>query len=51
MFAAGGKDNEPWSSSTPSGHLKMTISNPDAMGRFGPGKHYRIVITEFEEHN
>ena len=44
LGAVYGKENEPWSSATPSGVLNMTINNPSAMGFFEPGEHYILTI-------
>lgn len=41
-----GPGNEDWSKWTPSGEMKMTITNPAVEGFFRPGKDYRLVITE-----
>lgn len=38
--------NATWSKWTPSGSLTMTINNPDALGRFTPGKEYFLDFTE-----
>lgn len=37
-----GKGNEAWSKATPQGELSMRISNPNAFGRFEPGKDYYL---------
>lgn len=42
----GSDENKAWSSATPNGHLEITITNPDAMGKFEPGKSYFLDITE-----
>lgn len=36
--------NHSWSVATPSGSLELTISNPDAQGKFEVGKEYYIDI-------
>lgn len=41
-----GPGNEDWSKWTPAGELTMTITNPEVVGFFAPGKDYRIVMTE-----
>lgn len=45
-----GEENKAWSSATPSGEIKMTISNPPAfkwfMGRLG--KEVSISFTDFD---
>jgi hypothetical protein len=42
LIAAHGPENESWSKYTPYGDLTMGISNPDAQGRFEPGKEYML---------
>lgn len=37
-----------FASATPSGSLKMTIDNPDALKQFDPRKYYKITIEETE---
>lgn len=52
LAAVNGKDgsaNAAWSKATPSGKLEMHISNPDAQGRFEPGRFYFLDITEATE--
>ena len=39
-----GDANKPWSQYTPSGLLKMSITNPAACGQFEPGKDYFVEI-------
>jgi hypothetical protein len=43
-----GPGNEAWSQYTPSGKLEMTITNPDAIGFFTPGKTVFINFTDAE---
>jgi hypothetical protein len=40
-----GTINESWSKWTPSGELKMTITNPAAIAAFEPGKAYYLDFT------
>ncbi len=40
-----GKGNESWSRYTPSGDLKMMITNPAAIDAFDVGKDYYLDIT------
>lgn len=42
-------ENQSWSKATPSGNLKMFISNPDAVGALEKGKEYFIDISPVEE--
>lgn len=42
MMAASGKDNEGWSKWTPSGQLRMQITNPNLIDAFQVGDHYLI---------
>lgn len=42
LQAVHGKGNEAWSVATPSGHAEMTITNPDAVGRFRPSHAYHL---------
>ena len=44
-----GDDNEPWSKYTPSGHLEMHVTNPDAFGAFEPGQLVWLDISPAEE--
>ncbi len=46
LCAVYGPGNEEWSRMTPSGDLKLSITNPDLMGAFAPGKVYFIDIVE-----
>lgn len=39
-------ENYSWSKWTPSGMLNLTITNPDAQGKFEVGKEYFIDISE-----
>ncbi len=39
------EDNS-FASATPSGHMQLTITNPDVRGFFKPGKKYYVDITE-----
>lgn len=39
------KENESWNQATPSGMVKMTITNPEAYKQFEPGKEYFIDFT------
>jgi len=39
-------ENKTWSEYTPSGNLKMSITNPFAQGKFEPGKSYFLDFTE-----
>ncbi len=44
--SAKGEDdpNRDWASATPTGHLTMTIQNPEAWGYVVPGAQYRVTI-------
>lgn len=44
----GSTENESWSKYTPSGQLKMVISNPAAFEQFEQGKEYFIDIAPAE---
>ena len=44
-----GKANESWSKATPNGSLSMTITNPDALSQFVPGKEYFLDFTPADE--
>lgn len=48
LRAATGPGNESWSKWTPAGSLAITINNPDACGKFKPGKNYYIDFSEAE---
>ncbi len=43
--SATGKENESWSRYTPSGELKMAVTNPAAIEQFEIGKSYYLDIT------
>lgn len=43
-----GEDNKAWSAATPSGRLQITITNPEAQGKFEPGKSYFLDIAPAE---
>lgn len=40
--------NYSWSQATPSGEVKLTITNPAAFGQFEPGKEYLIPFQPCE---
>ena len=42
------EENKKWCKWTPNGELTMSISNPDAMGKFTPGKEYYLDISKCE---
>jgi hypothetical protein len=42
----GTKENESFSSATPSGKLVITVTNPNVIGKFVPGSEVYIDITE-----
>jgi hypothetical protein len=44
LRAAYGKGNESWAAATPSGVVELAISNPEAAGKFEPGKHYLLTF-------
>lgn len=46
--AVDGEANKPWSQFTPYGKLEVNITNPDARGRFEPGKSYLLDISPSE---
>lgn len=35
-----------YADATPSGHLELTIDNPEALKQFTPGKFYKITMEE-----
>lgn len=39
-----GEANKQWSKWTPSGHLELNITNPDAMGKVQPGGYYKVLL-------
>ena len=41
-----GVGNEDWSKYTPSGEIKMSITNPPASDYFKPGEIYKLVFTK-----
>ncbi len=41
-----GDANKPWSKFTPMGQMRFTVTNPDVIGKFVPGKAYYIDIAE-----
>lgn len=41
--------NKEWSKYTPSGELKMVITNPEAQGKIKPGQEYILDIREAQE--
>jgi hypothetical protein len=45
-----GDENSSWAKGEhASGHLKLLIGNPSAMGLFQPGKAYKVTIEEIDE--
>jgi hypothetical protein len=48
LIAVYGAGNESWAKATPSGGLKMAISNPEACGKFEPGKSYLLTFAPAE---
>ena len=42
----GTKENESFASSTPSGKLVITVTNPNVIGKFTPGQEVYLDITE-----
>lgn len=44
LSAVTGVGNEGWSKFTPSGELMITISNPEAQGKFEPGASYLLTF-------
>ena len=42
---ASGDENRDWSKYTPSGELKMRITQEGAVGQFAPGKYYFLDFT------
>lgn len=45
----GGEENAVWSKATPSGSLKLYISNPGAFGALVVGKEYYLDFTPAED--
>lgn len=43
--AVSGPENAPWSKYTPSGELRMSITNPEALAAFEVGVDYYLDIT------
>lgn len=43
-----GKANESWSKHTPSGELKMNITNPNAIAAFEIGKTYELAFSKVD---
>lgn len=41
----GSEENKSWSRYTPSGEIKMSITNPDAIAKFELGKEYYVDFT------
>lgn len=41
--------NKSWSKATPSGEIRMTITNPEAVSFFEPGKEYFVDFTPADE--
>lgn len=48
VTGADGKGCEQWSKWTPSGEIRLDITNPDAFGQFEPGKFYLVDFTPTE---
>jgi hypothetical protein len=46
LRAVSGEANKPWSKYTPAGEFSATITNPEAFGKFEPGKDYLLNIAE-----
>jgi hypothetical protein len=40
-------ENKTWSKWTPSGNLKMTITNDELFGHFKPAQNYLITVSKF----
>lgn len=49
LVPVNGKGNEDWSRWTPSGSLKLTITNPEAVKQFEVGKDYFVDFTPVPE--
>ena len=45
VYEDGGGDNKSWSKYTPSGEIRMFITNPDAIEQFEVGKSYFVNFT------
>ena len=45
LTAVSDEANKQWTKWTPSGNLTMAIDNPDALGKFVPGKVYYLDFT------
>lgn len=43
---SGSDENKQWSKWTPGGQLQLSISNPDAQGKFTPAKEYFVDVSE-----
>lgn len=44
--SSGSEENKTFSKYTPSANHSMTITNPDALGAFAPGKSYYLTFEE-----
>lgn len=42
---SGSEENKQWSKWTPSGQLKLSITNPDAFGKMQPGDEFFLDLT------
>jgi hypothetical protein len=50
VYSTGDNDpNKSWSKWTPSGQLTIHITNPEALGKFEPGKCYFLDIAPADE--
>ena len=49
VYGKDGSDNAEWSKYTPSGTIKMSITNPEAYNQFEIGREYFITFTEAKE--
>jgi len=48
LSAVMGEENKPWSKWTPSGEIRMSITNPEAVAQFEVGKDYFVDFTPCE---
>lgn len=45
VYDDGNPENKTWSKYTPSGEVRLFITNPDAIAAFDPGKSYFVDFT------
>lgn len=45
VYDDGNPENKSWSKWTPSGEVRLFVTNPDAIAQFEPGKSYYVDFT------